>query len=140
VIAYVDASVILRRLLRQAGALSEWKQIRTGVVSRLAEVECFRSLDRLRIGGAFDDRQVARLHEALHRIFASLEIVEVSRGVLARASRPTSTALGTLDAIHLASALLWRERKGGSGNLVFATHDEALALGARSSGLAVVGV
>lgn len=136
--AYVDASVILRRLLGQPSALKEWKLIRTGVVSRLGEVECLRTLDRLRIEATLDDRQVAGLHEGLHRVFESLEIVEVSRGVLTRASHPASTSMGTLDAIHLASALLWRERTGQ--NLFFATHDEALALGARASGLSVVGV
>jgi predicted nucleic acid-binding protein len=136
--AYVDASVILRRLLGQSSALKEWKMIRTGVVSRLAEVECLRTLDRLRIGATLDDVRVAGLHEGLYRILASLEIVELSRAVLARASRPTPTSIGTLDAIHLASAQMWRERTGS--NLVFATHDSALALGAQASGLSVVGV
>lgn len=136
--AYLDASVILRRLLGQSGALKEWRLIRTGVVSRVGEVECLRTLDRLRIDAALDDRRVADLHEGLHRVVAALEIVEVTRGVLARAARPAATSMGTLDAIHLASALLWRERMGES--LVFATHDAALALGARSNGFSVVGV
>ena len=48
------------------------------------------------------------------------------------------TELGTLDAIHLATALLWKEMAGL--NPVMATHDDALALGARAHGLAVVGV
>ncbi len=136
--AYVDASVILRRLLGQSPALAEWRLIRTGVVSRLGEVECLRTLDRLRLAGKLDDAETAGLHAGLHRIFASLEVVELSRGVLARASRPTPTSLGTLDAIHLASAHLWRERTGS--NLVFATHDGPLALAAQASGLTVVGV
>jgi hypothetical protein len=47
------------------------------------------------------------------------------------------TELGTLDAIHLASALLWREAAGAE--LVMATHDRALALGAQAYGLRVFG-
>jgi hypothetical protein len=48
------------------------------------------------------------------------------------------TDLGTLDAIHLATALLWKEMT--RADLVMATHDGALALGAESHGLPVVGV
>ena len=47
------------------------------------------------------------------------------------------TELGTLDAIHLATALLWKDMT--KGNLVMATHDGALARGARAHGLRVVG-
>jgi hypothetical protein len=67
-----------------------------------------------------------------------MEIIEIGRSVLARAAQPLPTTLGTLDAIHLASALLWTERFDRT--LVMATHDAALALAARASGLTVVGV
>jgi hypothetical protein len=56
--------------------------------------------------------------------------------VLARAAQPFPTALGALDAIHLATGLLWRERAGT--DIVMATHDHALATEARACG--VVGV
>ena len=46
-------------------------------------------------------------------------------------------AFGTLDAIHLATALRWREHS--DGGIVMATHDVALATAARACGLAVVG-
>jgi hypothetical protein len=48
------------------------------------------------------------------------------------------TELGTLDAIHLATALLWKESMGLG--LVMATHDVGLALAAQAHGLTVVGV
>jgi predicted nucleic acid-binding protein len=64
-------------------------------------------------------------------------VVELTIPVLARAAQPLPTALGTLDAIHLATALLWKERTGA--DLVMATHDEALAIAARASGLRVIG-
>jgi hypothetical protein len=81
---------------------------------------------------------VSALREALYTALGSFEIVEVSRTVLTRASHPSPTALGTLDAIHLCSALLWRERTGQTAT--FATHDSALAVAARSHGFRVVGV
>ena len=137
-IAYVDSSVILRRILGQAGALREWKHLETPVASALVEVECLRTLDRLRIAGSIDDHRVSGWREAVYRLLGEAELVEVTRSVLARAAQPMPTALGTLDAIHLATALLWRER--GASALVMATHDEALATAARASGFAVVGV
>jgi hypothetical protein len=48
------------------------------------------------------------------------------------------TELGTLDAIHLSTALLWKE--SARAKLVMATHDAALALGAQAHGLAVTGL
>jgi len=138
VTAYLDSSVLLRQLLGQPRALREWRLLRTGVSSRLAEVEGLRTLDRLRLEAQLSDRRHARLREGLYRLLSSLEIVEVTRTVLARAAQPSPVSLGTLDALHLASALLWRERT--SANLALATHDEDLALGARAYGFKVLGV
>jgi predicted nucleic acid-binding protein len=137
-IVYLDSSVLLRRLLNQPGSLREWRLIRTGVSSRLAEVEGLRTLDRLRLEAGLPDRHLAALREGLYRMLSSVEIVEVTRSVLARAAQPSPTSLGTLDALHLSSALLWRERTGR--NLALATHDEALALSARAHGLRALGV
>ena len=57
--------------------------------------------------------------------------------ILVRATEPFPTLLGTLDAIHLASALLAREQLPG---LTFATHDPALGTAAMAVGFAVAGV
>lgn len=51
--------------------------------------------------------------------------------------RPFPTPLGTLVAIHLTTALLWRETRNES--LVMATHDKALATAAQAVGLQVTG-
>jgi predicted nucleic acid-binding protein len=67
-----------------------------------------------------------------------VDLVGVSDVVLERASEPLPTSLGTLDAIHLATALLWKELT--NVDLVMATHDGELALGAQAHGLPVVGV
>lgn len=48
------------------------------------------------------------------------------------------TELGTLDAIHLATALLWKESEGGE--LLMATHDRALAIAAQAHGLTAIGI
>ena len=136
-IAYVDSSVLLRKVLRQPGSLREWAAIRTGVASALAETECLRSLDRLRLRAGLSDKELARRREAVFRLLESIEVVEVTAPVLARAAQPLPTELGTLDAIHLATTLLWREHSGG--DIVMATHDGALGTAARACGLMVVG-
>ena len=71
-------------------------------------------------------------------LIASFEVVEIDSAVLDRAAQPMPTEIGTLDAIHLATALLWKAMT--SLDLVMATHDEALALAAQAHGLRVVGV
>ena len=71
------------------------------------------------------------------RIAVRMEVVEPTWPVLRRAGQPFPTPLGTLDAVHLATALLWRDTRGE--DLALATHDRALALAARASGLTVIG-
>lgn len=136
-IAYLDSSAVLRIILGQTNALKEWRAITRGVASALVEVECLRTLDRLRLAEGMEDTEVAKRREAVFRFMEALEVVEITRPVLARAAQPLPTALGTLDAIHLATALLWKDRQGAP--LVMATHDDALATASRSSGLRVVG-
>jgi predicted nucleic acid-binding protein len=138
VIAYVDASVLLRVALRQPDALPEWPQIQQGVSSALVMTESLRTLDRLRLRANLSDAEVATRRATILELLASLELVEIDAVVLDRAAQPMPTELGTLDAIHLATALLWKEMTGGE--LVMATHDGALALGAQAHGLPVVGV
>jgi predicted nucleic acid-binding protein len=136
-IAYLDSSVLLRKLLGQPGALKEWGRIEAGVASAIAEVECLRTLDRVRTLEEVPDAEMAVRRETVYRLLESVEVVEASRAVLARSAQPMPTVLGTLDAIHLATALLWRENTGS--DLVMATHDGSLALAARAAGFRVIG-
>ena len=137
-IAYVDASVLLRVTLGQPDALPEWRQIDQGVASALVMTECLRTLDRLRLRVGLSDANVAIRRATLLALIGSLELVEVYSVVLDRAAQPMPTELGTLDAIHLATALLWKDLT--HADLIMATHDTALALSAQAHGLHVVGV
>ncbi len=137
-IAYVDSSVLLRVLLRQRDRLREWRAIREGIASALVQVECLRTLDRLRLSLGVTDEAFVKRREAVFRLTGEMTIVDVSASILARASRPLPTPLGTLDALHLATALAWREAV--EVEVVMATHDAALGLAARANGLTVVGL
>lgn len=65
-----------------------------------------------------------------------MELLRIDRLVLERAAGQFPTSLGSLDAIHLASALIVREE---ILDLVVATHDRELAAASRSLGFRVVG-
>jgi predicted nucleic acid-binding protein len=136
-IAYLDSSVLLRLLLGSPGRLASWDQVERGMTSALAEVECLRTLDRLHLDGKLGGKAHAERRAAVFDLLSRLEILSLSPGVLTRASQPLPTPLGTLDAIHLASALMLRELRAPS--LVLATHDLQLATAARAMGLGVAG-
>jgi predicted nucleic acid-binding protein len=137
-IAYVDSSVLLRVALGQPNALPEWRDIERGVSSALVTTESLRTLDRVRLRVNYSDIEVARRRATILALIDSLELVEIDNSVLDRAAQPMPTELGTLDAIHLASAILWKEALGIAP--VMATHDKALALAAQAHGLKVLGI
>jgi predicted nucleic acid-binding protein len=136
--AYVDASVLLRLVLGQPQRFRQWRRVKVGVASMIIEVECLRTLDRLRVADGLADEDIADLREAVYRLLDSFELVEPTRVILARAALPMPTTLGTLDAIHLATALAWREHH--ESELTMLTHDDALAIAARAYGMPVQGV
>jgi len=137
-IAYVDSSVLLRVALGQPNALPEWRDIERGVSSALVTTESLRTLDRVRLRVNLSDIEVARRRATILALIDSLELVEIDSSVLDRAGQPMPTEIGTLDAIHLASALLWKDALGIDP--VMATHDKALALAAQAHGLEVLGI
>ena len=136
-IALIDTSVLLRKLFGEPEALTEWTAIQDAYASRVLLVELGRALDRGRLAGDLDDEQLEHLQRESRRILRSVEIIGLSDRVLARAAGPMPTSLGTLDALHLATALELSARR--APGLIIATHDRQLARAARSSGLDVVG-
>jgi len=135
---YLDSSVVLRRFLRQAGALPSWGRWERVYASVLMRIEVLRTLDRLRLEGALDDGQRVTLSRQLQAICDSAHLVGLADDILERAAEPFSTVLGTLDALHLATALAVQRQEHVA--LTLLTHDARLALAARGAGLSVAGV
>lgn len=138
-IAYADTSVLMRLLLGQPDRLREWTKVKAPLTSTLGSVECFRTIERLRFHLGLDDEKIARLRSDAHALLGRHVLTAVSPEVLARAADPFPTSLGTLDAIHLSSALLWQQSEGRELE-AFLTHDAELGRAARSMGLRVLGV
>lgn len=137
-IAYIDTSALLRIVMRERGALDDLRSYDGLVSSELIAVESARTIDRLRLQGALTVEEAAVRRRAVSDWLEAIDLVLLRPAVLSRASEPLPTALGTLDAIHLATALVWRERMGVVPTM--ATHDSALGLAARTFGFDVRGI
>jgi predicted nucleic acid-binding protein len=135
---YVDTSALLRVVLGEPGSLKELTQADRLVSSELLGVESRRTIDRLLRLGDLSADEAARRLALVDRWLEAVDLVLLRAPVLARAGDPLPVPLGTLDALHLATALVWRDRM--SEVLTVATHDAALGLAARAHGLPVIGV
>jgi predicted nucleic acid-binding protein len=139
VILYLDSSALLRIVLREKGALdaSVLHDAESVLSSELIAIECPRTVDRLRLQGSLPVEEAAERTRAIKEWIEAVDLVLLQRPILARASEPLPTPLGTLDAIHLATALVWKDREGQE--LTMATHDGGLAIAARTFGIPVLG-
>jgi predicted nucleic acid-binding protein len=137
VIAYLDTSALLRVILREPDALDELRTYDGLVSSELIAVESARTIDRLRIQGALTLEEASERIRAINEWLESVDLVLLRPAVLSRASEPMPLPIGTLDAIHLATALIWRERVGALPEVV--THDAALGAAARAFGFDIRG-
>jgi predicted nucleic acid-binding protein len=133
---YVDSSVLLRIVLNEPGALREWRRIERPLASELIRLECRRTIDRARIRQRLDDQAVAQRRAAVLEVLDAFDMVPLDALVLERAAEPFPTLLSSLDAIHLATAVLARAQVE---DLHFATHDEELAIAAHAMGFRVLG-
>lgn len=133
---YVDSSVLLRVVLGEPGRLRIWSRITSAVASELIRLECLRTIDRARIRLHVEDQDVAGRRAAVLEAIETFSLVPVGPRILERAAEPFPTMLGSLDAIHLASALLVRH---AFDDLSLATHDQELAVAAHAVGFRVHG-
>ena len=130
--AYLDASVVVRKLQREAGSLKEWGQWERAFSSELLRVEVLRAVDRARLRGALTDNEVADIVMKARAILDGLELLQLSPSILNRAAQSFLTSLGTSDAVRLAEST--------GIELTFLTHDAELGTAARSMNFVVEGV
>ena len=135
---YLDTSVVIRRLLRQPHSIEDWGEWHAAYASGIMHVEAMRCIDRLRLQGILDDPQYAQLARAVEDVRSCLHEVPLSPAIVERAAQPFGVVVGTLDALHLATALLLRQQAAPA--LVFLTHDHQLATAATALSFAVRGI
>lgn len=137
--AYLDTSVILSKLLNQTNQLHDWGNWENVYSSLICRVEFFRTIDRLRLESKITDEERTVLHEQFSILWETLYRIPVTELILTRAAEPFSTVLGSLDAVHLASALAVAESREPS-SFIFLTHDIQLARAAKTVGYEVAGI
>ena len=86
---YVDTSVVLRRLLKQANAINNWSDWTAIYSSVLMRVEAFRTLDRVRLEKLIDDAQRTMLHQELQKLTECISLVQFSDTILENISYGT---------------------------------------------------
>lgn len=124
-VAYVDASALTKLVLDEpdSGAMRRWYVEHERVVcSRIGIVETRRAAGRSE-------------HDPAHLdlVLSSLEVIELDAGIARRAASIGPAALRTLDAIHLATAMILEAELDA-----LVTYDDRLADAARAIGLPVV--
>ena len=139
-IAYLDSSVVVRVVLKQTPRLTEWHDITVGVSSAIAGVECGRAIDRHARAGGLGVETGRNAGIAIREILARIDLAAVDDVVLTRAAGSFPILLRSLDAIHLATALMYRDAQPDDEPPIrFATHDIRLATAARALGFDVIG-
>lgn len=136
-LAYIDSSALLRVIFGEKSQLADFHKIESAVSSDLLRVECLRTIDRIRVDKKFTDSEYVTRVQIFYSYFESFEIIPLHRDILTRASQPFPTRLGTLDAIHLASGIVYRERN--AQEVVFCSHDISLKNAAQALGFRVLG-
>ncbi|HYI10821.1 MAG TPA: type II toxin-antitoxin system VapC family toxin [Thermoanaerobaculia bacterium] len=140
-IAYLDSSVLMRIILQEANPLREWDELVVGVSSVLISVEGYRTLDQLWHRNQLDENDVAEKRLLLETFLPRLDLKELTPDVLKLASNALPTPVRTLDALHLATAMLYRMTQPGDERpIFFATHDVQLAKAAKAMHFDVIGV
>jgi uncharacterized protein len=121
---YADASALIKLVVREAESteLERWLVGRSVISSAISRVEVARGVRRSGAGGG----------ERVRRVMERITLVACHDEVLARAEGLGPATLRSLDAIHLASALLVMEELQA-----FVTYDGRLADAAAATGLAV---
>jgi predicted nucleic acid-binding protein len=124
-VTYADSSALVKLVVAEAGsdAMLRWfVESERVVTSRVGIVETIRASGR-------------REHDAAHReaVVRDVDVLELEPAIAASAAVVGSPFLRTLDAIHLASALVLLPELAA-----FVTYDDRLAEAARALGLPVV--
>ena len=124
---YLDTSAIVKLVMEEpdtSAVESAIAHCRAAFSSRLAVVECNRAIARVSNRNALTTAA---------EIFEAVVLHEVNEAVLEKAATLTPPSLRSLDAIHLATALLLDQ-----SNLAFVTYDDKLAWAAEGQGLSVL--
>ncbi len=133
-IVYLDSTFVIRNLLGVGKPAAFWGKWEKAYASTLMRTECFRVADQLRLEGKLDDAGRARLGSWIETVCETVTQVPVTDAVMKRAADAYPVAVGTLQAIHLATL---QELEAAHGVKCFvASADDGLVQAAKALGFA----
>ena len=138
-IGYLDSSVLLRNVLEESGPRLDLGRYDILLSSRLIRIESFRVVQRLFTAGTIDTELTSRIHLRVRSALEGVSLVEMSEHILAQAEGTYPLPVGSLDAIHLASAVALRNLRAYDG-IEFLTNDSPLGRCAQALGFSVEGL
>jgi predicted nucleic acid-binding protein len=133
-IVYLDSSFVIRRLLGVGKPAEFWGKWEKAYASTIMRTECCRIANKLRLDGKLDDVGRARLGSWIETVCSAVTQIPVTDSVLKRAAETYPVAVGTLQAIHLATM---QELEAVHGvKCVLASDDKGLCQAANALGIA----
>ncbi len=136
-LVYLDTSALVKLCVLETGtplAVALWEGADVLATSRIADAEVRSVLAAAERIGRIDAAPATKARERWEELWPGLTIVEVSAQVADHAAALASgRPLRAADAIHLASALLFKE-----ANPLFAAWDRRLSNAGRAEGLIVL--
>lgn len=135
-VIYIETSAVLRVLLEgDRRLMAEIGKAKKLVTSALTRVEATRGLLRAEREHRIDRRQVREGEAWLRKFLRSCDAITLDDDVLARATTEFPVEpIRTLDALHIASALLW---ESGVGATTMVSCDDRVRDNARALGMKV---
>ena len=100
---YLDSTFVIRRLLGVGKPVEFWGKWDKAYASTLMRAECFRAANLLRLNGKLDDDGRARLGSWIETVCSTVVQVPVTDAIVARAAGAFPVAVGTLQALHIAT-------------------------------------
>lgn len=138
-VAYLDSSVILRHILLGEISIKHALACPRVITSELTEIECRRVIHRYRLNGDLDDDGLLTAMGRLDSVLAGVSVVELGAAVKRRAMGAFPLVVKTLDALHLATGILYAESLAAapeSEHLLLFSHDRGMNRCAAALGFA----
>ena len=138
-VAYLDTSVVLRHILLGEIAIRHAFSVGRVVTSELTRIEARRVIHRHRLNGDLDDDGFVAASDRLESVLSGLAVVDLTTAVKTRAMAAFPVVVNTLDALHLATALLYAESyldAAANEQMLLFSHDAGMNRCAAALGLA----
>lgn len=118
-VGYVDTSVLLRHILLGDSSIMHVLACERIISSELLEIESRRVIHRYRIDGEIDDEGFVQANTRLNEVLSGISLLALSSTVKRRAMGAFPVHVKTLDALHLASALVYADARPERSVLIF---------------------